>query len=67
MQCVPIIYIEDLCEYCVSECDTHCTKCDTNGANKCDMGFCKDGYHHKTADDTCERKYFLCMNITSRV
>ena len=67
MQYVPIIHIEDLCEYCVSDCATQCTKCDVKGAGKCDVGFCNEGYRDKTDDNTCESKYLLCMNIISRV
>ena len=40
----------------VSECQTGCTMCDTNGAGKCDATInCPDGY--VLDGDTCAREY----------
>ena len=44
----------------ILECDVHCTRCDTNGAGKCDSAYCMTGYTYVSATQTCGRTYSNC-------
>lgn len=53
MTLVRVENVKSLSHGVYAECDVHCTQCTTNGAGKCDSGYCMTGYAYVSATMTC--------------